>query len=103
MPTLAETRILCRGSETEDPLYDTSSPEAEARLVDQDGSLYLPGSSGDGVYADDLLITPLAEGWKLQYRDPEGLDEYATVYGREWQDGGTHQTWDSLVGFAYSL
>ena len=103
--SLQETRALCRGSETCDPLYDTQDPAAEARLLDVDGALLLPGTSeqdGDGTsYASDLRITPHQQGWRLEYRDPEGASEGS--YGREWSDAGVFAYWDDLVAFAYSL
>ena len=102
MKTLAETRQLCRGGVDNeyDPLYDETSVEAEKRLQEIDGSLYLPGSVGS-EYCDDLLITPTETGWLLQYRDPEGAEE--PIWGREWLTAGTYEDWQDLVSFAYCM
>lgn len=108
--TIAETRELCRGSDTCDPLHG-DGPEAEAQVIETPEGLlllgthyYAPdGTEGSGEYADDLLITPEGEGWRLRWRDPEGLPESVVGWGREWVDGGHHDDWRALVLVAYSL
>lgn len=97
--TLAETRALCR-----DERYDFLF-EDESRVLDTPEGLLLLGSADETSqqgYADDLLITPTEDGgWRLQYRDPEGLKEPG--WGREWLDGGTYAEWEGVVGSAYRL
>lgn len=100
--TLAETLELCRGSDSCDPLFDTSDPSALERISETPEGLLLLGIDDESDYGLDLLITPVENGWTVQYRDP--IDAIYQIFGREWCGSGTvFEDWSELVSAVYSL
>lgn len=101
--TLTETLALCHGSDSCDPLFDTSNPRALERISETPDGLLLLGIDEGTEFENDLLITPVDGGWTLRWRDPV-LTQSEPVYGREWLGSSRVFTdWSDLVSVAYCL